>query len=1060
MLEIIAVPGSWKLFCRMLTISAFCSVLNADDKQIDYSRDVRPILAVNCFRCHGADEGHREAMLRLDTFSGATQVNDDHAAVVPGSPDKSELIARITTDNPEHQMPPAETGQKLNDEQIKILKTWIAEGAEYKQHWALSAPKRPDVPALTSDWIRNPIDAFVLKELQKNRLSPAPAADSATLLRRLSLDLTGLPPAMADIKAFNDRLNSRRTADITANASADVLKKTVGEEVERLLASSHFGEKWARHWLDAARYADSDGFEKDKPRFVWFYRDWVVKAMNTDKPYNEFLIEQIAGDLLPDRTQDQLIATGFLRNSMINEEGGVDPEQFRMEAMFDRMDAVGKAMLGLTIQCTQCHDHKYDPLTQSDYYRMFAFLNNSDEAQATVYTDAEQKQRSALLSEIRETERRLQADRPGWADEVHAWAQQLSAHSPDWQIVRPQLDASGGQKHYLLEDGSVLAQGYAPTKHTTDFVVETNLTSLSGFRLELLNDPNLPHGGPGRSVDGLCALSEFQILAAPIGSDSRMSAVRLTAASADVNPPEQELAALYADKSKERRTTGPVTFAIDGNNSTAWGIDVGGGRSNVPRNAVFTPDSPLISQTGFRLTFRLIQMHGGWNSDDNQNNNPGRFRFSVTSQPEPAADPVPPSVRAIAAMSPDDRSEQQRRELFSHWRTTVPEFSQANEEIERLWNSHPRGTTQLVLQERSNRRPTWILTRGDFLKPAEMVEPGVPQVFGSLTDSGNTPDRLKFARWIADKETPTTARNAVNRIWQEYFGVGIVQTAEDFGTQGEYPSHPELLDWLAVELIENQWSQKHIHRLIVNSATYQQSSRVSPEQFAADPQNRLLSRGSRFRVSGESVRDIFLSASGLLNPTVGGPGVYPPAPEFLFLPPASYGPKTWNVVSDQSRFRRAIYTFRFRSVPYPVLETFDTPRGDTACARRNRSNTPLQALTTLNEELFMDCARALAVAALRDRQASDTDRVDFLMLQCVSRNASAEERDILLSFFGNQKQRFQGSEFADEEKLRELCAAGPDQNPHIQIGTSLADLAAWTATARVVLNMDETITKE
>ncbi|MBL8817626.1 MAG: PSD1 domain-containing protein [Planctomyces sp.] len=1037
---------------------------NADD--IRFSRDIQPILASNCLNCHGADEHKREAGLRLDTFDGATALHEDSAAVVPGKPDDSELIRRITSSDPELRMPPVDTGKSLTDEQVQMLRKWITSGAEYQQHWAFQPPVRPEVPAIRDQWIRNPIDAFVMERLAKEGLKPSPAAAPETLIRRLSLDVTGLPPA--------SELVQHLTASSDSNQILD--DKWWSESIDAALASPHYGEKWGRTWLDAARYADSDGFEKDKPRFVWFYRDWVVKSFNNDLPYNQFLTEQLAGDLLPNRTQDQLVATGFLRNSMINEEGGVDPEQFRMEAMFDRMDAIGKAMLGLTIQCTQCHNHKYDPLTQQEYYRMFAFLNNCDEAQATVYTDEETKRRQEILSATAVIEEELRRSHQNWSEQLSDWLRATAAESNPWQIVRPELDASGGQKHYLLEDGSILAQGYAPTKHTTEFTVDTDLKSLSGFRIELLNDGNLPHNGPGRSVDGLCALSEFQVTVIPKTENAQPIQVRFVEATADASPAERELAAIYSDKSKDRRVTGPISFAIDGNNHTAWGIDIGGGRSNVPRNAVFIPESSLSCEAGFRVTFKLVQMHGGWNSDDNQNNNLGRFRLSLTDAPHPTADPVPPAVRQIAEKSKsgstalDSLNATEISSAFSYWRTRVDDWKAANEQIEQLWANHPRGTTQLVLQERAVPRTTWVLTRGDFLKPADKVEPGVPELLNDLTDDSRLAEgrlnRLQFARWISDKNSPTVARAIVNRIWHEYFGQGIVRTTEDLGTQGDYPSHPELLDWLAVELMENNWSLKHIHRLILNSATWRQSSHVTPELLARDPQNRLLARGARYRVSGETVRDIALAASGLLNRQVGGPGVYPPAPDFLFQPPASYGPKTWNTASDSQRYRRALYTFRFRSVPYPVLENFDTPRGDTACVRRNRSNTPLQALTTLNEDLFMESSRALALLILNESVSANKNaapehvdqlRVQSLSMRCLSRRASDSELKTIIEFLNQQRSRFSTG---DDSQAWALAANDPGAPPTLPEGVTPGELAAWTATARVILNLDETITRE
>lgn len=1056
---------SARYFTRPLVLAALLSSLpvrrgDAAEK-LDYTRDVRPILAANCFHCHGQDPSHREADLRLDLFTapageegaGAEQV------VSRGNPTESELIARITSDDASLRMPPADSGKELKPGEIETLRRWVEEGAEYQSHWAFVAPVRPTPPAVSDpSWVKNPIDAFVLARLDREGLKPSPAATPQTLLRRLSLDLTGLPPTLEELAAYeadlkaSDSIVGKSSADAASGAQASILAR----QVDRLLASPHYGERWARLWLDAARYADSDGFEKDKPRFVWMYRDWVIEAFNADKPYNEFVIEQIAGDLLPNATQDQRVATGYLRNSMINEEGGIDPEQFRMEAMFDRVDAIGKGVLGLTVQCAQCHTHKYDPITHTDYYRLFAFLNNCDEAQMSAYADDDLVLWEATRQVIDRIENELKADTPDWPARMAAWESTVTDSSNQWTVVRPELDASGGQKHYLLADGSVLAAGYAPTKHATEFTVTLAADSkITAVRLELLNDPNLPHGGPGRSLEGLFGLTEMKVAAAPADKPNESTELKIVSATADVNPPGRPLDPAYDDQSKERRVTGPIEYAIDGDNKTAWSADIGPGRSNVPHQAVFVLEKPLEAKAGAKLTFTLVQNHGGWNSDDNQNNNLGRFRFAVTGAENAAADPIPAAVRKILAIPAGERSPEQVAEFFSYWRTTVADWAEINRRLDALWLSHPRGTTQLVLSERVDRRPTHRLERGNFLSPAEEVTPGVPSFLHPLTAAN--PNRLDFARWLVDGRSPTAARAAVNRIWLAYFGSGLVGTAEDLGTQGDQPTHPELLDWLAVEFMEHGWSQKHIHRLIVGSATYQQSAAASPELLARDPANQLLARGARYRVDAETVRDVSLAVSGLLTEKIGGPSVYPPAPEFLFQPPTSYGPKIWAYDTDADKYRRALYTFRYRSVPYPAFESFDAPRGDVACVRRPRSNTPLQALTTLNESLYLECARELARRIVAEGGESDDARLAYAVRRCLSRDPSAAEITTLSAFLKNQQSRF-AAEGADPWQL--LTTDDSGRNQPLPANASAPDLAAWTALARVVLNLDETITKE
>lgn len=1046
--------------------------LIADDAAVDFAKDIQPIFKQNCGKCHDARK--QQSGYRLDVRATALRGGESgKRAIVPGKSADSDLIRRVTSDDDDVVMPPE--GDRLTAKQIDLLRKWIDAGAKWpdelagelndpKRHWAFQPPHRPAVPQIQNpkSKIRNPIDAFVLERLAKENLTSSPEADKTTLIRRLSLDLIGLPPTIEEVDAF------------LADTSDDAYAKLV----ERLLASPHYGERWGRLWLDAARYADSDGFEKDKSRQVWAYRDWVVAALNRDLPYDQFVIEQFAGDLLAGASplaplgrgsdalaQDHLVATGFLRNSMINEEGGVDPEQFRMEAMFDRMDAIGKSVLGLTIQCAQCHNHKYDPLTQAEYYQLFAFLNNDHEANIAVYTPDEQMRRVDIFRQIREIEEDLKHRTPDCSEKMAAWEESVKGNPTAWEVLKVEHIGDNGQRYYPQPDGSMLAAGYAPTKFSTVWKATTKLTSIGAFQLELFNDPNLPCGGPGRSIKGTCALTEFKVEIADAANPSNKQQVKIVKATADYSNPERDLEPIFGDKTTTKRVTGPIEFAIDGKNETAWGIDAGPGRRNRPRQAVFIPEKPVGYEAGTIVTISLVQNHGGWNSDDNQNNNLGRFRLSVTSISDAEADPVPKTVRDVLAIPRDQRTPAQHATVFSHWRSTVSDWKEANDKIEELWKLHPEGSTQLVLQSREMPRDTRMLKRGDFLKPDKPASPGVPAFLHPLPN--NTPlTRLTFAKWLVDRRSPTSARAIVNRIWQAYFGTGLVSTSEDLGTQCEPPSHPELLNWLAVELMEPSvsvdqevaapWSLKHLHRLIVTSATYRQSSKVTPEFLAHDPYNRLLTRGPRFRVDAELVRDIALAASGLLNPVIGGPPAFPPLPEFMLLPPVSYGPKVWYEDKGSNRYRRALYTFRYRSLPYPVLQTFDAPNGDFSCVRRTRSNTPLQALMTLNEPVFVECSQALALRTLRDGGASDSSRLEFAFRRCLSRKPSATEAAELSALLAKQVQHFS----QPDAKPLEVGAADPATPPVLPEGATPAHLAAWTIISRVLLNLDETISKE
>ncbi|HVJ81277.1 MAG TPA: DUF1549 domain-containing protein, partial [Planctomycetia bacterium] len=617
----------------------FIAVLQADAgdwsppaaaaEPVDFVRDVQPIFANHCYSCHGPKR--QESAFRLDLRADALKGGDGGAAISPGKAAESPLLQHVAGKDG-YFMPPK--GERLTGKQVGILRRWIDDGAVWpdeasgkrrdaRNHWAFKAPQRPALPKVSNvGWGRMAIDRFILARLEKEGMAPSPEADRITLIRRLSLDLVGLPPTTAEVDAF--------VADRRPDAYA--------RAVEKLLASPHYGERWARHWLDAARYADSDGYEKDKSRQVWFYRDWVVGALNRDLPYDRFIVEQIAGDLIPGATQDQIVATGFLRNSMINEEGGVDPEQFRMDAMFDRMECIGKSVLGLTIQCAQCHAHKFDPIAHEEYYRLFAYLNNDHEAQRVVYTAEERRKIADLRRAMAAIENDLRMRTPDWAQRMAAWEKALPK-SPDWKLLKLENAGDNGQRYLPQEDGSILCAGYAPTKTHTHFHGPSPIETIGAFRVELLNDPNLPCNGPGRSFMGTCALSEFTVEATSVKDPKKKVNVKFKRATADYGNPVRGLEVNFDDKSKKKRVTGPVDYAIDGKEDTAWGIDQGPGRRNAPHEAVFIPENPVGFPGGTILDVHVKQLHGGWNSDDHMNNNLGRFRLSAADGTLPKADP-------------------------------------------------------------------------------------------------------------------------------------------------------------------------------------------------------------------------------------------------------------------------------------------------------------------------------------------------------------------------------------------------------------------------------------
>jgi hypothetical protein len=999
--------------------------------EIDFAKQIQPILSENCYACHGPDEETVEGGLRLDVQELAFKGGDSGKAIVPGDVDASLIIERIMHSDPDEVMPPPEKKKRLPPEKVELIREWINQGAEWGTHWAFQTPVRPPVPEVKNEsWVKNPIDAFVMAKSESENLAPSPQADNNTLLRRLSLDLVGLPPTLEELAAGGD----------------------MEKEIERLIASPHFGERWAREWLDAARYSDSAGYEKDLPRYHHFYRDWVVEAINRNMPYNEFVIKQIAGDLLPNATQDDRIATGFLRNSMVNEEGGAKPEQFRVEGIFDRMDAIGKSMLGLTAQCAQCHTHKYDPLTHDEYFGMFAYLNGISETSIAAYAPGERITLDNLMEEIAEIDRKARESSPEVEEKFQTWQREMLAlPRTEWEALELYQLGDSGQKYWPQPDKSVINMGYAATRGGETFSTSTDLPVIRSARLEVMNDPYLPMSGPGRSTRGTGALSEFILRAGK--DDSKTEKLNFMNPVASVNPPESPLDPKRfpnnAEAKQDDRRTGPAAFALDGDIKTAWTNERDPARNNDPAVLTFELEQPLVSDSKTYFRYTLSQNHGGHNSDDNMTYNLGRIRLSVSASLPNELDQLPPLVLEALETPTAERSAAQESRLFAHWRETQEEFSEQTRRIESLYATVPQATWALVAGESKTPPETRLFERGEQTHPKHVVKPHVPAFLHPLPP-GDPESRLTFAKWLVDPKSPVAARVFVNRVWQAYFGTGLLETSEDFGHQAARPSHPELLDWLACEFMESGWDMKHLHRLITTSATYQQDSSASEKLRDRDPQNRILARGTRLRVPAETVRDIQLATSGLLDASLGGRSVYPPAPDYLFQRPVSYGPKTWTVEQDSQRYRRALYTFRFRSVPYPMLTSFDAPNGSVSCVRRSLSTTPLQALVTLNEQVSVEAALGLAHRMLTDTGSLE-ERISRAFQLCTARVPDVDEITAL-------KSHYESSLTIDAEQMKILLEAYKpvtiDLSAH-----PIDQLAAATAVARVLLNLDETITK-
>lgn len=997
--------------------------------KVDFVRDIQPIFQTSCAPCHAGERP--KSGLRLDNKALAMQGGLGGVAIIPGNSKDSRLMHRLLGLDGEKQMPLG--GPPLKAEQIELIRRWIDEGAVWpesaaggpakiEKHWAFVAPSRPALPVVKNKaWARTPIDRFILARIEQQGLTPSPAASKETLIRRLSLDLTGLPPTLAEIDDFvNDQSPS-----------------AYEQLVERLLASPHYGERWGRWWLDAARYADTNGFEKDLPRSIWPYRDWVIKAFNRDLPFDQFTIEQLAGDLLPTPTLDSRVATGFLRNSMLNQEGGVDPEQFRVEGLIDRVDAIGKAFLGLTINCAQCHTHKFDPIKNDEYYKFYAFLNSDDEPEIEVPSAEVLKKRAEIQDKIKKIEDELIAGDEGLPQRMQAWEARMREQAGEWAVLDDtSIYASFGVKFDRLEDGSFLAKGDNSTFNTYVVKASTRLKNITGFRLELMTDPNLPRGGPGRASDGSLFVSEFSVEAVPLNQAAKAQPQKivLSEATADFALPDF-----------------PVKNVIDGDLKTHWSSDAGPGRRNQSRQLVFAAANPVGDEAGIQLTFYVTQKKDDVISSLGGKPNIGRFRLSVTTRPRPQADPLPANVRRILSIPAAERTVEQRYEVFSFYRTMDEKFAEANKRIDELMKQWPYGDTTLALAPRAVPRETHIFKRGDWKRPGDVVQPDTP-AFLHPFPQGAPRNRLGLAEWIVDKKNPLTARVIVNRVWQQYFGVGLVATPEDFGTRCERPSHPELLDWLAVEFMESGWSLKKLHRLIVNSATYRQSSKVTPKLQEVDPTNRWLARAPRFRVEAEVVRDIALAASGLLSRKIGGPSVYPPIPDGVLS--LGYGQQMpWETAKGEDRYRRAMYTFWKRSVPYPSLSVFDAPNADFSCTRRVRSNTPLQALTTLNDTLFMEAAQGLALRVFKEGGGDDRAKLVYAFRLCTGRRPDEVETQKLLAFLEQQRANFRGNTAAA------VYVSSPDLN-NLPANVDLHEVAPWTMVARVLLNLDEMITKE
>ncbi|MSU49759.1 MAG: DUF1549 domain-containing protein, partial [Opitutus sp.] len=992
---------------------------------VDFARDIKPILADRCYSCHGPDK--QKSGLRLDRRTTALQGGDSGPVIVPKDSAKSLLYAHISGAEPDVPMPPESEGKPLSAAQVALFKSWIEEGAVWpddvdgaevarSKHWAFQAPRRSDPPATTNHaWPRNTIDRFVLARLESEKIQPAPEANRATLIRRLSFDLLGLPPARAEVNAF----------------LADERPDAYEQLVDRLLASPHFGERWGRHWLDLARYADSDGYEKDSPRpYAYLYRDWVIDAINRDLPFDQFTIEQLAGDLLPNATHEQKVATGFHRQTLINREGGVDQEEFRNKAVVDRVDTTGAVWLGLTVGCAECHSHKYDPLSQREFYQLFAFFNNADDQELPAATPSE----IALYTSAKEQWEAGRAPLKKAYDEyvrdelpvkLLEWQAGSALSLPVWAAQKPtKVTAANGVALTTAKDGSVSASGANPLTET--YTVETAAPSglVTGFRLEVLPGGK-GNDGPGRSGNGNFVLTEFSITLVPAkGGEAQV--IALKNANAD-----------FSQKSWD------VAGAIDGKPATGWAITPQAKRRHV---AVFECAEPLVAAPGDKLVFTLEQAFGNQHTIL-------RFRLSSTASPAPLTATLADDLVAIGwNTAPAQRTDRQNTALANYHRDEIdPQTKKLRKPLDEHAKKEPKypETKAAVLAERTAPRETHVHVRGDFLRPGPRVESATPMALHALKARAEKPDRLDLARWLMDEANPLTSRVTVNHIWKELFGRGLVASVNNFGTQGEKPSHPELFDWLAVEFPRLGWSRKALVKLIVTSATYRQSSEYRADLVDVDPLNVLLARQNRLRLEAEIVRDTHLVASGLFAPKIGGPSVRPPLPADIAALGYANAVK-WKESEGADRYRRGMYIFFQRTVPYPMLMTFDAPNATTTCTRRDRSNTPLQALTLWNDPVFFDCARTLGKRLMAEPTVEA--RLERAFEICLARPPNAAELARLRQLYEQQREETR----ARPPSAHAILGVAGD----VALPTDPIEEASLVAAVRTIMNLDEFITRD
>jgi hypothetical protein len=1042
------------LFSCLIVAIHLHSIPVASAWQVTFNRDVRPILSDACFQCHGPDEQQRKGGLRLDQSEGALKGGDSGPAIVPGRPADSLLWQRILSADPDIHMPPPETGRTLTPKQQETLRQWIEQGATWEGHWAFQPVQRP-LPPANSFGAAHPIDMLIRQRLQEAGLEAAPEASRETIIRRVTLDLTGLPPTLEEIDAF------------LSDSSDEAYERLV----DRLLSSPRYGERMAQQWLDFARYADSNGFQVDSSRQMWAWRDWVINAFNRNHPFDQFTIDQLAGDMLPAPTQDQIIATGFNRNTRLNGEGGRIAEEWFAETVIDRVETAGLTWMGLTLNCCRCHDHKYDPISQREFYQLFAFFNSNEESGVldseggtpgrgnsrpvhTVITPDHQRKLDELARETQLLDTRLKELQQTAAERQPAWEaetlRKLASEEPTWrQLELSKVSSAGGAVLERQSDGSWLATG--PNPAHDEYALESPITAgtFSGVLLECLPDSRLPNQSLGRYSNGNFVLSGILAeITAP--SLSKPIPIQFVRAVADYEQSGWPVSKVLDGQARDRR------------NQAGWAVD-GPTRREVCR-AVFALAAPIEIPAEARLHVRL--RHDAING-----HNIGRFKLFSSALPPatlaPSGASFPEAVRVALQMPAATRSPEQQQlvtKYFLENGDTAAAAARGRLDAARKAVEDEKSQLPIVMVMKEMERPreARILIRGQYDRPGDVVERGVPASIAPFP-ADYPRNRLGFARWLVSPNHPLTARVWANRAWERFFGTGIVKTTENLGSQSEWPSHPELLDWLAAEFMQptfvsavsgapaHAWDIKALDKLIVLSAAYRQSAKASTGNYQADPENRLISRGPRFRLSAETLRDQALAVSGLLVPDIGGPSVRPYMPEGVWDETSRYGDlRGYRPDEGSGLYRRSLYTIWKRTAAPPSMLLFDAPSREICTVKRSRTNTPLQALALLNETTWVEAARKLAERSLTSGLESDATRLDWVFRTVTARRPEPQELELLLQGLQEDLARFR----ADPASARQLISVG---RASTAAGIPPETLAAWTLTTTLLLNLDEVL---